>query len=54
MQKKPNYDFEKRRKEIARKQKQEEKRARKNEGTVPPEQPSGSTAPDAPSEPTAE
>lgn len=31
MPKKPNYNFEKRQKEIARKQKQEEKRARKRE-----------------------
>lgn len=29
MARKPNYDFEKRRKELARKQKQEEKRERK-------------------------
>ena len=31
MPRKPNYDFEKRRKELARKQKQEEKRTRKRE-----------------------
>jgi len=31
MPKKPNYNFEKRRKEMARKEKQEEKRARKRE-----------------------
>ena len=31
MPRKPNYDFEKRRKELARKQKQEEKRSRKRE-----------------------
>jgi hypothetical protein len=31
MPKKPNYNFEKRQKELARKQKQEDKRARKRE-----------------------
>lgn len=31
MPKKPNYNFEKRRKELARKEKQEEKRTRKRE-----------------------
>lgn len=35
MPKKPNYNFEKRQKEIARKQKQEEKRARKRDGDEP-------------------
>jgi hypothetical protein len=35
MPKKPNYDFEKRRKELARKQKQEEKRARKQQQEQP-------------------
>lgn len=32
MARKPNYDYEKRRKEIDRKKKQEEKRQRKREG----------------------
>src|SRR5919202_851330 len=32
MSRRPNYNFEKRRKELARKQRQEEKRARKREG----------------------
>lgn len=35
MPKKPNYDFQKRQKELARKQKKEEKRARKHEGEQP-------------------
>ena len=35
MPKKPNYNFEKRQKEIARKQKKEEKAARKREGQDP-------------------
>jgi hypothetical protein len=34
MARKPNYDFEKRRKELARKQRQEEKRTRKREGNT--------------------
>jgi hypothetical protein len=37
MPKKPNYNYEKRQKEIARKQKQEEKRARKREEEQRPE-----------------
>jgi hypothetical protein len=37
MPKKPNYNFEKRQKEIARKQKQEEKRARKREDEQRPD-----------------
>jgi hypothetical protein len=42
MPKKPNYDFEKRQKEIARKQKQEEKRSRKRTDA---ELPDGSAEP---------
>jgi hypothetical protein len=37
MPKKPNYNFEKRQKELARKQKQEEKRARKREDELRPD-----------------
>jgi hypothetical protein len=37
MPKKPNYNFEKRQKEIARKQKQEEKRTRKRADEQLPE-----------------
>ena len=35
MPRRPNYDFEKRRKELARKQRQEEKRIRKRQETTP-------------------
>lgn len=49
MPKKPNYDYEKRQKEIARKQKQEDKRARKREAEQRPDAPAES-APDAPPE----
>ena len=45
MPKKPNYNFEKRQKELVRKQKQEEKRTRKREGEQ---------RPDATPEPTSE
>jgi hypothetical protein len=44
MPKKPNYDFQKRQKELARKQKKEEKRARKHEN----EQPSDASPESAP------
>lgn len=53
MPKKPNYDFEKRRKEMARKQKQEEKRARKHQAEEVPE-PAPGTAPVAESNPPPE
>ena len=46
MPKKPNYDFEKRQKEIARKQKQEQKRARKREEEQRPDASPGSAQPD--------
>jgi hypothetical protein len=45
MPKKPNYNFEKRQKELARKQKQEDKRARKRE-----EEQRSDVAPEAASE----
>jgi hypothetical protein len=53
MPKKPNYDFEKRRKEMARKQKQEEKRARKRDDEALPD-PAVNPAPLAPVLPTPE
>ena len=53
MPRKPNYDFEKRRKELARKQKQEEKRARKRDDEALPEPPVNSTTV-APGLPTPE
>jgi hypothetical protein len=37
MPRKPNYDYEKRQKEIARKQKQEQKRTRKREDEQVPD-----------------
>jgi hypothetical protein len=52
MARKPNYNFEKQRKEQARKARQEEKRTRKREGNVrsddalPPSAPTGT--PDSP------
>lgn len=53
MPKKPNYNFEKRRKEMARKEKQEEKRTRKREAEELPE-PNESSVPGAPSNPPEE
>jgi hypothetical protein len=53
MPKKPNYNFEKRRKEMARKEKQEEKRARKREAEEL-EKPAPSTVPDEASSPPKE
>jgi hypothetical protein len=53
MPKKPNYNFEKRRKEMARKEKQEEKRARKREAEEHPE-PNPSSEPDAVPKPPPE
>ena len=53
MPRKPNYDFEKRRKEIARKQKQEEKRTRKREQEEPSDTPP-TPEPDAPRDATTE
>lgn len=41
MARKPNYGFEKRQKELAKKAKKEEKKRRKQEGT-PEEEPEGS------------
>jgi hypothetical protein len=38
MARKPNYNFEKRRKEQERKQRQEEKRTRKREGNARPDE----------------
>jgi len=52
MPKKPNYNFEKRQKELARKQKQEEKRARKREDEHRPDA-MPESASDAPSSPEA-
>ena len=49
MPKKPNYDYEKRQKEIARKQKQEDKRARKRASEQLPDAKPESAAP-APTE----
>ncbi|HWH49199.1 MAG TPA: hypothetical protein VN664_15460 [Burkholderiales bacterium] len=49
---KPNYQFEKRQKELAKKKKQEEKRLRKTEKTEPAPPDSGATpAPDGKTEP---
>jgi hypothetical protein len=45
MARKPNYNFEKRRKEQARKARQEEKRTRKREDNAPPD---GGVAPSTP------
>ena len=51
MAKKPNYNFEKSRKEQERKKKKEEKRLRRlensrsNQDELPPEDPNGSPAP---------
>jgi hypothetical protein len=53
MPKKPNYNFEKRRKEMARKEKQEEKRARKREAEEL-EKPAPSAVPDEASNPPKE
>jgi len=50
MPKKPNYDYEKRQKEIARKQKKEEKRARKREDAQLPG-PSSDAASELPATP---
>ncbi len=51
MPKKPNYNFEKRRKELARKEKQEEKRARKREAEEL-EKPNPPSVPDAQANPS--
>jgi hypothetical protein len=53
MPKKPNYNFEKRRKEMARKEKQEEKRARKREAEEL-EKPAPSAVPDEVANPPKE
>ena len=47
MPKKPNYNFEKRQKEMVRQQKQEEKRARKRDAEARPDD-SQEPAPEAP------
>ena len=52
MPKKPNYNFEKRQKEIARKQKQEEKRTRRRESDERDE--ATELAPQTTTTPTAE
>ncbi|HTK49516.1 MAG TPA: hypothetical protein VL328_16165 [Gemmatimonadaceae bacterium] len=52
MPKKPNYNFEKRQKELARKQKQEEKRTRKREDDQRPDASPGSPSDTMPSEAT--
>jgi hypothetical protein len=48
---KPNYNFEKRQRELARKKKQEEKRLRKLEKNVRPPDGTDAPAPEAPKEP---
>jgi hypothetical protein len=53
MPKKPNYDFQKRQKELARKQKKEEKRARKRDDQQLPDA-SPESAPEALPEPAKE
>lgn len=51
MPRKPNYDYEKRQKEIARKQKKELKRARKRENEPQPSDAGPESAPSALPEP---
>ena len=53
MPKKPNYNFEKRQKELARKQKQEEKRNRKRDDEQRPDAAPGSVS-DMPPTPATE
>lgn len=52
---KPNYEFQKRQKELEKKRKKEEKKARKEVRAVDPSAPDGGETPAAPSgtEPTA-